>query len=151
MLWPLEAPINKEAACLGQARNLVKAGYEVTVWNRTAERCELAREAGAAVAASVQEAVAASDICFATLSTPDAALAVGSEVAASIQPGANPPVALTCAALNVTCTERRQLLCDLAALAAWTAEISPYTHGHPRHLAFVAVACSQRLSLHVYM
>ena len=84
--------MNEKAACLGQARNLVKAGYEVTVWNRTAERCEPAREAGAAVVASVQEAVAASDICFATLSTPDAALAVGSEVAASIRPGANPSV-----------------------------------------------------------
>lgn len=107
--------MSEEAACLGQARNLVKAGYEVTVWNRTAERCEPAREAGAAVAASVQEAVAVSDICFATLSTPDAALAVGSEVAASIRQGANPPIALTCTALNVTSTERRQLLLDLAA------------------------------------
>ena len=70
----------------------MKAGYEVTVWNRTHERCEPLREAGAAVAASVCEAVAASDICFATLSTPDAALAVGGEVAASIQAGADPPV-----------------------------------------------------------
>ncbi len=81
-------------ACLGQARNLVNAGYEVTVWNRTRERCEPLREAGAAVAASVREAVAASDICFATLSTPDAALAVSSEVAASIRPGAGPHLSI---------------------------------------------------------
>ncbi|KAK9834991.1 hypothetical protein WJX81_002574 [Elliptochloris bilobata] len=69
------------------ARNLGAAGYEVTVWNRTPERCEPLREAGAAVAATAGEAVSGSDITFATLSTPEAALAVGAEVAASIRPG----------------------------------------------------------------
>jgi hypothetical protein len=83
---------NTLTLCLrpGQAKNLLKAGYEVTVWNRTPERCAPLRDAGAAVAATAGEAAAASDLTFATLSTPDAARAVGAEVARSIRAGAGP-------------------------------------------------------------
>ena len=132
--------MNQKAAW-AQARNLVKAGYEVTVWNRTAERCEPAREAGAAVAASVAEAVAASDICFATLSAPDAALAVRSEVAASIRPGSAPPVNPDLHGPERD--EHRAQAADRAgpgSLGALTGEVLPCTRGHPRCYALVAVA-----------
>ena len=71
-----------------QARNLLKAGFEVTVWNRTPERCSPLQEAGATMAPTAGEAVACSDITFATLSTPEAALEVGAEVAGNIRQGA---------------------------------------------------------------
>ncbi len=44
------------------ARSLLQAGYRTTVWNRTAEKTASLAAAGAAVAASVREAVEAADI-----------------------------------------------------------------------------------------
>ena len=46
----------------GMAANLVKAGYPVTVWNRTAARCEPLVAKGATQAGSVAEAVAGADV-----------------------------------------------------------------------------------------
>jgi len=46
----------------GMAANLVKAGYPVTVWNRTAARCEPLAAQGATQASSVAEAVAGADV-----------------------------------------------------------------------------------------
>jgi len=54
------------------SQNLLKAGHEVTVWNRTAARCEAAEAAGASVAASLSEIARAGDIIFICVSdTPD--------------------------------------------------------------------------------
>ncbi|KAF8058451.1 GLYR2 [Scenedesmus sp. PABB004] len=58
------------------ALNLVKAGYKVVVWNRSADKCEPLRAAGAAVAASPADVARAADITFAMLSDPPAALEV---------------------------------------------------------------------------
>jgi len=58
------------------ALNLLKAGYQVTVWNRTADKCDAIVEAGAVYAKSAREVVEASDVTFAMLSDPEAALAV---------------------------------------------------------------------------
>jgi len=58
------------------ASKLVRAGYELTVWNRHEDRCEPLVALGAARAATVKEVVAASDVTFAMLSTPAAAEAV---------------------------------------------------------------------------
>ena len=58
------------------AVNLVNAGFEVTVWNRTPERCEPLRALGAKVAATPRGAVEASAITFAMLADPEAAAAV---------------------------------------------------------------------------
>ncbi|TWT05004.1 NAD(P)-dependent oxidoreductase [Reyranella sp. CPCC 100927] len=44
------------------ARAFLKAGYETRVWNRTPERCRPLADLGARIAASLDEAVAASDI-----------------------------------------------------------------------------------------
>lgn len=46
------------------ARNALKAGFPLTVYNRTASKAEPLREAGAAVAASPAEVAAASDVTF---------------------------------------------------------------------------------------
>ncbi len=60
---------------MGQAMaaNLVKAGFEVSVWNRTAKKCEPLIKHGAHHGASPAEVVANCDITFAMISDPAAA------------------------------------------------------------------------------
>lgn len=55
------------------AANLLKAGHRVTVWNRTAAKCDPLVEAGALRGDSAAGVVAASDITFAMLADPAAA------------------------------------------------------------------------------
>ena len=56
----------------GMSHNLLKAGFEVSVWNRTTARMEALAEAGAATAASPSELAAQSDIIITCVSdTPD--------------------------------------------------------------------------------
>ena len=59
---------------MGQAMatNLVKAGFKVTVWNRTEEKCEALVKNGARYGASPAEVVASSDITFAMVADPAA-------------------------------------------------------------------------------
>jgi 3-hydroxyisobutyrate dehydrogenase-like beta-hydroxyacid dehydrogenase len=54
------------------AKNLVKAGYEVMVWNRTRGKSAELAAAGAKVAASAREAAAAADVLFTVVSDPPA-------------------------------------------------------------------------------
>lgn len=70
-----------------QARNLLKAGYHVTVWNRSPEKCKLLEAEGASVAASPEEAAAACDITIAMLADPPAALAVAEQAAKGLFKG----------------------------------------------------------------
>lgn len=58
------------------AHNLVKAGFDVTVWNRTAARCAPLVEAGAKQAATAAEVVASCPMTFACVSDPAAAEAL---------------------------------------------------------------------------
>lgn len=58
------------------AANLIRAGYKLTVWNRTADKCRQLVDLGAQQAASPREVVAASDITIAMLADPAAAEAV---------------------------------------------------------------------------
>lgn len=54
------------------SKNLIKAGHEVTVWNRTASRMDELVEAGAKAAASAAEAARSSEIVFTNVSdSPD--------------------------------------------------------------------------------
>jgi len=57
------------------AANLVRAGFEVTVWNRTAARCAPLVALGARQAATPREVAESCDITFAMLADPAAALA----------------------------------------------------------------------------
>jgi len=58
------------------ARNLVNAGYPVTVWNRTPEKTRELERLGASVGDSPADVVARCDITFAMLADPAAARAV---------------------------------------------------------------------------
>ncbi|EFN59865.1 hypothetical protein CHLNCDRAFT_133685 [Chlorella variabilis] len=94
---PTAQPGKTKVAFLGigimgnaMAANLLKAGYEVTVWNRSPDKCAGLAAAGATVAGTPAEAVAACDIALAMLSDPEACLAVatGPEgVASAMAPG----------------------------------------------------------------
>jgi 3-hydroxyisobutyrate dehydrogenase-like beta-hydroxyacid dehydrogenase len=73
----------KRIACLGlgvmgsgMAGNLVEAGHPVTVWNRTAERCEPLVEQGATAAETPAEAVAEADVIMYCLSNDEAVRSV---------------------------------------------------------------------------
>jgi 3-hydroxyisobutyrate dehydrogenase-like beta-hydroxyacid dehydrogenase len=55
------------------AANVARAGFPLTVWNRTPGKCEPVRELGARVAADAAEAAAASDVLV-TMVSDDAAL-----------------------------------------------------------------------------
>jgi 3-hydroxyisobutyrate dehydrogenase-like beta-hydroxyacid dehydrogenase len=72
------------------ARRLLEAGHHLTVWNRTAERADPLREAGASVATSPADAAAESDVVI-TMLTDEGALeqVVGGEegVARGIRDG----------------------------------------------------------------
>lgn len=58
------------------ARNLVKAGFDLTVWNRTSEKCHAFAEMGASVSATPRQVAETADITFAMLADPAAAEAV---------------------------------------------------------------------------
>ncbi len=58
------------------AANLLKAGYALTVWNRTRARAEEVAMLGAKVAATAREAAAASDVLLTVVSDPPALEAV---------------------------------------------------------------------------
>ena len=70
-----------------QARNLMKAGYRVTVWNRSPDKCKELEGEGASVADSAADCVAASDITVAMLADPAAALAVARDAAKGLAAG----------------------------------------------------------------
>jgi len=100
------------------------------VRNRTPERCAPLRDAGAAVAATAGEAAAASDLTFATLSTPDAARAVGAEVARSIRAGARPASEPRFAAVFRHSNVCLRSNCPLATLQHCWAWGRPVSVGH---------------------
>lgn len=81
-----ESPINRVSVigtgAIGTAvvRVLVKAGREVTVWNRTPDRAAEAVRVGATLAGSAQDAVEASQLTLLTLTDYDAVMAVLNEL-----------------------------------------------------------------------
>lgn len=58
------------------ALNLIKSGYDLTVWNRSADKCDNLAAGGAKVALTPAEVVRECDITFVMLSDPPAALEV---------------------------------------------------------------------------
>lgn len=58
------------------AKNLLKAGFKVTVWNRTKEKCTPLVEEGALQADSPAKVVGSADITFAMVSDPEASEAL---------------------------------------------------------------------------
>jgi len=81
---PSEAPL-KSVGFLGMgimgapmATRLINAGHQVTVWNRSPEKCATLEELGAKVASTPREAASKSDVTFAMMADPVAAEAVAS-------------------------------------------------------------------------
>ncbi|XP_057826988.1 glyoxylate/succinic semialdehyde reductase 2, chloroplastic isoform X2 [Cryptomeria japonica] len=58
------------------ARNLIKAGCDVTVWNRTASKCESLLDIGAKYGSSPANVASACDITFSMLAEPGSAMEV---------------------------------------------------------------------------
>ncbi|XP_023472136.1 cytokine-like nuclear factor N-PAC isoform X2 [Equus asinus] len=73
----------------GIVSNLLKMGHTVTVWNRTAEKCDLFIQEGARLGRTPAEVVSTCDITFACVSDPKAAKDVlgPSGVLQGIRPG----------------------------------------------------------------
>ncbi len=82
----------------GMARSLLREGFEVTVWNRTAERSEPLADDGAAVALDPTVAVAGADVVFAMLFDAAATLDVMATVLPAMKEGA---VFVQCATVGV--------------------------------------------------
>lgn len=60
------------------AQNLIKSGYDVTIWNRTKSKCDPLINLGAKYQPSPREVAASCDITFAMLADPESALDVAS-------------------------------------------------------------------------
>lgn len=72
------------------AANLIKAGFDVTVWNRSAEKCAALAEMGAGVAASPRMVAECSDVVIGMMADPHAVLSVrdGADgIVAGLKPG----------------------------------------------------------------
>jgi 3-hydroxyisobutyrate dehydrogenase-like beta-hydroxyacid dehydrogenase len=61
---------------LPMARNILAAGFPLTVWNRNGERCEALRAEGASVASDLVELARAADVVVTMVADGDAARAV---------------------------------------------------------------------------
>jgi len=72
----------------GMARNLVRAGFAVTVWNRNADRARPLAEDGAAVADTPAAAVAEADVVLTMLFDADAVDEVMAAALPSVRPDA---------------------------------------------------------------
>ena len=117
--------------------NLLKAGYSLTVWNRTASRADSLVAAGAKLASSPQEVAADSDVLITIVSDPPALEGVlwgesasgqGSGALGSLRPGSiyidsstvSPVLARKIAA---ACTERQIAFLDAPVTGGtWGAE-----------------------------
>jgi glyoxylate/succinic semialdehyde reductase len=72
------------------AANLVKAGFKLTVWNRSVDKCQLLVAAGACAADSPRAVAEVSDILFAMMATPAAVESVrdgDGGIIAGLRPG----------------------------------------------------------------
>jgi 3-hydroxyisobutyrate dehydrogenase len=72
----------------GMARTLLRDGFDVTVWNRSAEKARPLADDGAIVAETSADAVAEADVVLTMLFDEAAVLEVAGDFAAAIPPGA---------------------------------------------------------------
>ncbi len=93
----------------GMARNLIGAGLDVTVWNRSPDRARPLADAGARIATDVAEAVAGADVVVTMLFDADSVAQVMAEALPAMAPEA---VWVQTSTVGLEGTER------LAALAA---------------------------------
>lgn len=68
----------------GVARTLLREGFEVTVWNRSADKAAPFADEGATVAATPREAVSTADVIVSILFDADSVLSILDEVASDV-------------------------------------------------------------------
>jgi 3-hydroxyisobutyrate dehydrogenase len=93
----------------GMAQNLIKAGLDVTVWNRSPDKARALADAGARMATDAAEAVTGADVVVTMLYDADSVAQVMEWALPAVEPGA---VWLQTSTVGLEGTER------LAALAA---------------------------------
>ena len=69
----------------GVARSLRRAGFPVTVWNRSIDRAQPLAASGAVVAASVADAVREADVVITTLFDVEAVLSVAQQAVGAMR------------------------------------------------------------------
>lgn len=96
----------------GMARNVLKAGFELTVWNRTASKMETLAAEGAETASNPAEVAARSDIVIICVSdTPDVEAVIKGKD--GVQKGAKPgSLVIDCSTISPTVTRQ---LADMLA------------------------------------
>lgn len=72
----------------GVARTLLREGFDVTVWNRSADKAAPLADDGATVATSPAEAVAEADVILSIVFDADSVLSVLEQAAQAVPPGA---------------------------------------------------------------
>lgn len=113
----------------GMARNVLDAGFPLTVWNRTASRAEPLREAGADVGASPADVASRSDIVVVCVSdTPDVEqVVIGDDgVLAGARPGT---LVIDCSTISPTVTRELATRLAGAELALVDAPVSGGSEG----------------------
>lgn len=116
----------------GMARNLLNAGFSLTVWNRTAARMAELVDAGARAGASPADVAAHSDITFICVSdTPDVqAVVLGEDgVIHGAQPGA---LVIDCSTISPKVTRTLAAALDAQGIAMLDAPVSGGSEGATR-------------------
>lgn len=98
----------------GMARNMLRAGLDVTVWNRSVEKAKPLADDGATVAGSAAEAVSGVDVVVTMLFDTDAVAAVMEQAAGSVRDGA---VWVQASTVGVEGTERLHELAQRHGIA----------------------------------
>lgn len=94
---------------LPMSQRLAEAGYPLTVWNRSLEKCQPLAAAGVRVAPSPASAVSAADLVLFCLTDSDAVCAVWEQIRDVVRPGA---VIVDCSSIDPIVTRQ---LADAAA------------------------------------
>lgn len=116
----------------GMAHNILKAGYELTVWNRTASKTAPLAEAGAHVAASAADLAANSDVIFICVSdTADVEAVLFGEngVSAGVQSGS---LVIDCSTISPAATREFAARLRKQGVAMLDAPISGGSEGAAR-------------------
>lgn len=110
----------------GIADNFLKAGYEVTVWNRTTSKADDLVARGAKLAGSVEEAVRSAEIVFEVTANDQSSRAIWTEERGILQTAKSEQFLITCATLSTAWIDE---LADICLERGFTFFDMPMTGG----------------------